>query len=203
MVKMAAQLNVTYLTQDEKNATVLYNIPQKATVNDSNCADVTQTIQINWGSPEAVNSMLLQFDLKEKTSELTMLRFIIAIVGDAFPNALENQTLSLIHRGKDFAAPLQMSYHCTRSQNFNLTETLVESVSQSHNSVTVHDVQVEAFRKPNSASNFSAVHDCDGADTPDIVPIAVGIALVAMIMIILTSYLCARRRSNLRGYMSF
>lgn len=201
MVKMAAQLNITYLTNDMKNASVLYNIPPKATVKDGICQAVTQQIQISWGTDEAEHSMLLQFDLKSKTSELTMLRFIIAIVGDDFPNALENQTISMLHRGKDFSAPLEMSYHCTRSQRFNLTETVAETTMVG--SVTMRDVQVEAFRKANSSSNFSAVHDCDGADTPDIVPIAVGIALVAMIMIILISYLCARRRSNLRGYMSF
>lgn len=112
----------------------------------------------------------------------------------------ENQTVQLIHRGGDFSAPLKMSYHCTRSQVFNLTETI-------HNqdiigTVKVHDVQVEAFRTA-SAAGFASAHDCDSSETPDIVPIAVGIALVALILIVLISYLCARRRSTSRGYMSF
>jgi len=50
---------------------------------------------------------------------------------------------------------------------------------------------------------FSAAKDCDGKYTPDIVPIAVGIALSALILIVFISYLVARRRSTVRGYMSF
>ena len=198
---MAAQLNITYKTKDNRNATALYNIPSKAMENDALCDNLTQSIQINWGAADAQDSMLLQFELKNKTAELTMMRFIISIEGDRFPNAMENQTIQLLHRGNDFKIPAQMSYHCTRAQRFNLTETVPEKESVGF--VVMHDVQVEAFRIPSNSTVFSAAHDCDSSDTPDIVPIAVGIALAAMIMIILTAYLCARRRSTSRGYMSF
>lgn len=201
MMKMAAKLNVTYETKDNKAATALLNLPASATVEDSMCGNVTQTIQLNWGPAEAQHSMLLQFDLKNQSSVLTMLRFIIPIVGDNFPNAAENQTIQLLHMGKVLSAPSKMSYHCTRSQRFNLTETVPDK--QAIGWVSMHDVQVEAFRKPSDGNNFSQVYDCDSTSTTDIVPIAVGIALAAMIMIILTAYLCARRRSTSRGYMSF
>ena len=93
-----------------------------------------------------------------------------------------------------------MSYHCTRAQVFNLTETIVDK--QVTGTLKVHDVQVEAFRKA-SAGGFSTARDCDSSETPDVVPIAVGFALAALIAIVLISYLCARRRSTSRGYMSF
>lgn len=112
----------------------------------------------------------------------------------------ENQTVQLIHRGGDFSTPEKMSYHCTRPQQFNLTETIMHA--EVIGNVKVHDVQVEAFRSPN-ASGFSTARDCDSSETSDVVPIAVGIALGALILIVLISYLCARRRSTSRGYMSF
>lgn len=92
-----------------------------------------------------------------------------------------------------------MSYHCTRPQYLNLTETID---SQVVGVAKVHDVQVEAFRAA-GATGFSTARDCDSSETSDVAPIAVGIALGALILIVLISYLCARRRSTSRGYMSF
>lgn len=93
-----------------------------------------------------------------------------------------------------------MSYHCTRAQKFNLTETIADQ--KTVGVLRLSDVQLEAFRGDNS-TQFSTARDCDSSETPDIVPIAVGIALAFLILIVLISYLCARRRSTARGYMSF
>jgi len=113
----------------------------------------------------------------------------------------ENQTLQLIHRSDgEFKTPEKMSYHCTRVQKMNLTETI--DAKQLIGWISVSQVQVEAFRSTN-ATGFSTVHDCDSSETSDVVPIAVGIALAALILVVLISYLCARRRSTSRGYMSF
>lgn len=46
-----------------------------------------------------------------------------------------------------------------------------------------------------------AAEDCE-FDTPDIVPIAVGIALAALVVVVLVAYLVGRRRSQTRGYLS-
>lgn len=114
----------------------------------------------------------------------------------------ENQTVQLIHMSQntDFKTPEKMSYHCTRDQKFNMTETIGGSDTVGY--IRIKDVQVEAFRSANS-TDFSTVHDCDSSETSDVVPIAVGIALAALIVVVLISYLCARRRSNSSGYMSF
>lgn len=201
MVKMAAQLNITYETKDNKMAHALYNIPKDAKVDDSHCdMNATEFLQVNWGPADAQHTMVLQFDRANTTTNLTMMMFTLPLMSDNFPNAKENQTIQLIHRGGDFSAPLKMSYHCTRPQVFNLTETIMDK--EVIGTVKVHDVQAEAFRTAN-ASGFSTARDCDSSETSDVVPIAVGIALVALILIVLISYLCARRRSNSRGYMSF
>jgi lysosomal-associated membrane protein 1/2 len=50
---------------------------------------------------------------------------------------------------------------------------------------------------------FSAV-DCaaDKVITSDIVPIAVGCALAALVVVVLVAYLIGRRRARQRGYQS-
>lgn len=108
----------------------------------------------------------------------------------------------MIHSSQntDFKTPEKMSYHCTRVQMFNMSETI--SNNKTIGIISVSHVQVEAFRSAN-ATGFSTVHDCDSSETSDVVPIAVGIALAALILVVLISYLCARRRSTSRGYMSF
>lgn len=108
----------------------------------------------------------------------------------------------MIHNSQntDFKTPEKMSYHCTRVQKFNMSETI--SGNETIGTISVGHVQVEAFRSAN-ATGFSTVHDCDSSETSDVVPIAVGIALAALILVVLISYLCARRRSTSRGYMSF
>lgn len=56
---------------------------------------------------------------------------------------------------------------------------------------------------PHSLSLFSA-EDCV-ADEPDnfIVPIAVGVALAVLIIIVLLAYLIGRKRSQMSGYEQF
>uniref|UniRef100_A0A1L8EJ89 Lysosome-associated membrane glycoprotein 5 n=1 Tax=Haematobia irritans TaxID=7368 RepID=A0A1L8EJ89_HAEIR len=201
MVRMAVQLNFTYETKDNKVARGLYNIPKNAIVDDQHCdMNTTQFLQINWGPATAQHIMLMQFDNVKGVSNMTMIMFTLPLLSTDFPDAKENQTIQLVHRSGEFSAPSKMSYHCTRPQMFNLTKTIedLEVVG----TVKVHDVQVEAFRSANT-SGFSTARDCDSSETSDVAPIAVGIALGALILIVLISYLCARRRSSSRGYMSF
>ncbi|CAD6996813.1 unnamed protein product [Ceratitis capitata] len=200
IVHLAAQLNFTYETKDNKNASRLYNIPADAKVEDSNCAELSQTIHLAWGPVDAIHSMVLQFDLVNKSSELKQIYITLPLTSDHFPDAKDNQTIQLIHQGDDFVTPAKMSYHCTRAQKFNLTEIMQDS--KILGTITLSNVQAEAFITDNR-NTFSTAMDCDGPKTMDIVPIAVGIAMAALILIVLISYLCARRRSTSRGYMSF
>lgn len=98
-----------------------------------------------------------------------------------------------------FETPVDMSYHCTRPQWLNLTAT--GSAAAQVGNVQLSHVQFEAFHKTNKA-HFSTAKDCDSIDTPDIVPIAVGLALTALVIVVLIAYLVARRRAQARGYLS-
>ncbi|XP_052837762.1 lysosome-associated membrane glycoprotein 1 isoform X2 [Drosophila gunungcola] len=202
MLQMAAQLNFTYEAKDGNFTHGLYNIPSNASVEDVECASQTfQVIHLNWGPDTSKQSFLMYFEKKNDTTVLSSIQIHLNVLTEDFPDAKENQTIQLIHRGDgEFKTPEKMSYHCTRVQKMNLTETL--DAKQLIGWISVSHVQVEAFRTSN-ATGFSDVHDCDSSETSDVVPIAVGIALAALILVVLISYLCARRRSTSRGYMSF
>lgn len=106
----------------------------------------------------------------------------------------------LYHLGSDFNTPLDMSYHCTRVQTLNLTRNHVDK-EVPIGFAYVSKVQFEGFHHSKDET-FSTAKDCDAIDTPDIVPIAVGCALAALVIVVLIAYLVARRRSQARGYLS-
>ncbi|XP_034098956.2 lysosome-associated membrane glycoprotein 1 [Drosophila albomicans] len=203
MLTMAAQLNFTYETKSGNKTQGLYNIPSRASMDHCYCdSQTTQSMQLHWGPDVSPQILVLQLEKKNQTVALTLLKVDMTVPSDDFPDAKENQTIQLIHvsQNTDFKTPEKMSYHCTRAQQFNMSETIDGSGAIGY--ISVSHVQVEAFRTSNT-TGFSTVHDCDSSETSDVVPIAVGIALAALIVVVLISYLCARRRSTSRGYMSF
>lgn len=92
-----------------------------------------------------------------------------------------------------------MSYHCNRAQLLNLTSVDPAGLNST---VTVSKLQFEAFHNKANNAKFSIAKDCDAIDTPDIVPIAVGCALILLIVIVLIAYLAGRRNTRSRGYLS-
>lgn len=96
-----------------------------------------------------------------------------------------------------------MSYHCTRPQHFNLTGSIRHKETLAV--LTLQDLQLEAFRTGNDSKKpapmgFSSALDCDSSQA-DAVAIAVGVVLAGLILVVLITYICARRNS--RGYVSF
>lgn len=199
LTQMALQLNVTYLDSDNKAANALYNVPKNAVVSSGSCADNTQFIELMW-NPESVVKNRLTINFWRNSTEhefaLSGLNVVLFVFGDQFPNAKYNQTLTLVNNQTLFKTPTEMSYHCNRPQQLNLTAS-----DNSTSTVTVSKLQFEAFHKKQN-SKFSIAKDCDAIDTPDIVPIAVGCALILLIVIVLIAYLAGRRNTRSRGYVS-
>lgn len=108
-----------------------------------------------------------------------------------FISLAANQTVVVTYVNESFDIPANFSYHCNREQTLNATSgTLV-----------VSKVQFEAFKRDNS-EKFSVAKDCDSHITPDIIPIAVGIALISLIVVVLIAYIVGRRRQQARGYLN-
>uniref|UniRef100_A0A1L8DTF3 Lysosome-associated membrane glycoprotein 5 n=1 Tax=Nyssomyia neivai TaxID=330878 RepID=A0A1L8DTF3_9DIPT len=199
IVQMAVQLNVTYVLKDNTTRTILYNLPANDTNVDSGfCDGEKNVLTLKWKESNMA-SLIFNANNTVKEYQLAELRFGLN-ASDIFADAQANQILKLVHKQKEFATPLTMSYHCTRSQTLNLTSTEASEVTVLGQAF-VSRMQLEAFHTRNS-DVFSTAKDCDAIDTPDIVPIAVGCALAGLVVIVLIAYLVGRRRAQARGYLS-
>ncbi|KAG8034536.1 hypothetical protein G9C98_007612 [Cotesia typhae] len=157
MIKMAAQLNVTYLNKENKTMHQLITLPNNTMSNATgDCGANKQFIKISWNSSMALNdSLTLHFN--------------------------KNGTKYSLHHIEASLAPQDLP-----SYQFTVFE--------------VSDLQFQAFRSDNSTA-FGFAEDC-AFETQDVVPIAVGCALIALVIIVLVAYLVGRRRSQARGYRS-
>lgn len=99
--------------------------------------------------------------------------------------------------------PQGKSYHCNRQQRLNATQIIDDDNSMTYPAtVLLSQAQWQAFHAKDTET-YDLAKDCDANDTPDIVPIAVGCALAALVVIVLLGYLVGRRRSQNRGgYLS-
>ncbi|XP_072519785.1 lysosome-associated membrane glycoprotein 2 isoform X2 [Salminus brasiliensis] len=88
-------------------------------------------------------------------------------------------------------ASLGSSYMCRKEQTFNITDSL---------SLNTFELQVQPFGV--TENKFSTAEECFlDADLSFLVPIAVGVALGFLIILVLISYLIGRRKSR-TGYQS-
>lgn len=105
-----------------------------------------------------------------------------------------------MYTNKTFVTPISRSYYCTKVQTIVANETSTSVAATTPAQIILSHVQLEAFHEKEN-HEFSSAKDCDAMETPDIVPIAVGIALAGLVVVVLIAYLVARR-SHARGYMS-
>uniref|UniRef100_A0A8C6SPR2 Lysosomal-associated membrane protein 2 n=1 Tax=Neogobius melanostomus TaxID=47308 RepID=A0A8C6SPR2_9GOBI len=88
-------------------------------------------------------------------------------------------------------ASLGNSYMCNKEQIYNITKSL---------KVFTFDLQVQPFGV--KKDSFSTAEDCMAGES-FIVPIAVGVALLVLILIVLVAYFIGRKRNMASGYESF
>lgn len=113
-----------------------------------------------------------------------------------------DEMLNLMFKNeKGFLVHMNHSYHCNRVQKVNLTTVIDEDDISVPSELIVSGVQFEAFRTKVD-DKFSSAIDCDSSHSTDVVPIAVGAALIALICFVLIAYLVGRKRQQARGYLS-
>uniref|UniRef100_A0A336N2E7 Lysosome-associated membrane glycoprotein 5 n=1 Tax=Culicoides sonorensis TaxID=179676 RepID=A0A336N2E7_CULSO len=194
IVQMAIQLKFSFTTKDNLIQNMTHNIPvNSSTVVSGTCNNETQMIKVQTTGP---CDFSLTFTKENETFELSKMEFNIN--GSAL-NAIDS-LITIVYSNKTFVTPISRSYYCTKEQTITANETAPSSNSTPAQIILSH-VQLEAFHAK-ATRDFSAAKDCESMETPDIVPIAVGIALAALVVVVLIAYLVARRRSQARGYMS-
>ncbi|XP_034251954.1 lysosome-associated membrane glycoprotein 1-like [Thrips palmi] len=164
---------------------------------EGSCDPTSQWIKLTWGN----NSMQVDFKKNDTAkmyfiSQITYSLFADSAVFKNISTDLANKQYNFMRVKQDYMVNLNQSFHCTREQNLTLTN----DGSKINAELFLSSVQLQAFHIENTAV-FSAPQYCE-LDTPDIVPIAVGCALAALVIVVLVAYLVGRRRSQARGYLS-
>lgn len=123
-----------------------------------------QNITIIWLSDDSsVNTLNLTFRLNStsKPNEFSLYEAVFNLSSSVLPN---NSTNRFYHVGGFFETPISKSYHCTRVQILNLTNS-EDPKSVIAGTVSLSHVIMEAYRTDDN-QNYSTSIDCDAMNTP-------------------------------------
>lgn len=146
----------------------MYNIPKEpeSRVNGS-CGNVNGTseqfILIQWLDNNAFNTMNMTFELNHTTNEFMLNKLAFELDKAIFPSDANLSSYSYYYVGSSFATPKQNSYHCTRPQILNLTNS--ETSPNATNKVSLSHTLLEAYHE-GKTKQFSTSIDCDAINTP-------------------------------------
>lgn len=145
----------------------MYNIPKDSKSSVDGSCNITGTsdqyILIHWQDGNSTSTLNMTFT-SNKTNEFTLSKFVFDLDPMILPNDSNFSSHSFYHVGSFFETPKHNSYHCTRLQVLNLTNsenengTIAGTVSFSH-------TLFEAFHEGNN-KDFSTSIDCDAISTP-------------------------------------
>lgn len=186
MVKMAVQVEVL---KDKENSTTI-NVPKNVAYNASCRTNETEELIVFWGN----NSVTFGF-FKNSSDSKYEVRFVNATI--LLPGA--NVTTNYYHIEPAFQVSDKQSYRCARDQPLNLTDLHLNTSTLAK--LHISHLQYQAFVNT-TEDHYASAWDCDGANTPDIVPVVVGCILAVLVVLVLVAYLFGRRRCQARGYLS-
>ncbi|XP_038555658.1 lysosome-associated membrane glycoprotein 2 isoform X1 [Micropterus salmoides] len=133
------------------------------------------------------NSMTIMFTFANDTKKFRLQALNVTgstSSGIAFSEG--NTNLSL------WEAAVGSSYMCNKEQNYTITSFLT---------LYTFNLQVQPFGVKKGI--FSTAEECQADAESFLVPIAVGVALLALILIVLLAYFIGRKRNMATGYESF
>ncbi|XP_005045908.1 PREDICTED: lysosome-associated membrane glycoprotein 2 isoform X1 [Ficedula albicollis] len=182
LATVGLQLNVS---QDKP---LLININPKTTIADGACGNTTATLKLN-----DRNSTLIGFTFAVKNTSASVQKFYLREVNVTLLNRLNGSVISSADNSNfsKWDAFLGSSYMCRKEQTLQINE----------------DVQVHTFNlwiQPFlvEANKFATAEECIAdSDLNFLIPIAVGVALGFLIILVFISYIIGRRKSR-TGYQS-
>lgn len=165
-----------------------------------NGSESRQEIKVTWGLVNQTSSFRLEFESKDGTWSVKSFTASLYLDSEVFVNATEaGKTLAL---EMDYGfAPLSIavnhSFNChSYLSAANVTGTIGGEEYKLPLSSTLEGIQFQAYNQvPNEPDFVTSVH-CLADHTSDVVPIAVGCALAALVVIVLIAYLVGRRRRS-------
>jgi len=185
MMKMAARFHVYYPADNETEDTT-FDLPMDTKwVAECGTNTTTQTLMGTFDK----NELTFTFTQKGGNFELSEIQLVFSAPGViSAPYTFNASNLAL------FSATQGNSYMCNSDQE--------QKFNDDKSSVTMSKVQIQAFHTATDPGVFGTIQECPAdSKTGNIVPIAVGAALAALVVIVLIAYLISRSR-NQTGYES-
>jgi len=197
------RLSVTYTDTEEKSKSVEVRVPGPGanTTATGSCTignTTDQTLSVHFGNGGS-SSFNLMFHADDKSYQLVDVSLSLPLDEATFPGAKDaGMTLSV--RGSlpglsDTPVLLNHSLTCRSSIDSSSFNATVSPSNETYTATaTALGFKFEAF---NTAPNVVALNDsisCANDTASDLVPIAVGCALAALVVLVLVSYLIGRRR---------
>ncbi|XP_074738396.1 lysosome-associated membrane glycoprotein 2 isoform X1 [Strix uralensis] len=182
LATVGLQLNVS---QDKP---LLINVNPKTTSADGACGNTTATLKLNDG-----NSTLISFTFVVKNASASIQKFYLKEVNVTLLNRLNGSVISNADNNNfsKWDAFLGSSYMCRKEQTLEINENL-----QLH----TFNLWIQPFLV--KANKFSTAEECFAdSDLNFLIPIAVGMALGFLIILVFISYIIGRRKSR-TGYQS-
>jgi len=215
-------MNIT-IHHDKSNDTTIISIPESAKVDmstgKSTCRNITanedQDLVLNWKSETDLNREIhIKFRRNLTHNYYGVAQFVGTFMvekwkvnGTDFNTTVKVDSLEV--PALLFHTPLDRSFTCStwgstklKATNITLPSNLPIELDDSE--VHTSNLEFDAFRNGQKApppAGFRAALDCEYQPN-DIVPIAVGIALAALVIVVLIAYVVGRKRNRQRGYES-
>lgn len=197
LVTAALQLKLSYLTKDNQTKEGVLPLDNETVVDHgrSSCSSPTgeQTLALTFDRNYNL-SLVFAKNATVYLREVTV-QFVVDTVH--FPDsAHQNESWTVKNNTFElYSVPEERSYYCPVDEPVYLGSGVT---------LDVLNVQLQAFinstvQKP---GQFGSAMDCAAGDISNIVPIAVGSALAALVIIVLIAYLIGRSRSRQKGYQS-
>lgn len=209
---MNIKLGITYFNKKGEplirnfyiNSTRTYDI-----VESGSCSVDSESLVLSWWPEQhSANgtqrwSLGLRFDKRaDGHFSLDYMSFNYSTTASLFPDTNDTSTHYVSRNDSQFNCPVGSYFQCMTAQTSKLTKSsfVKDTVVQPEVFVTLSDLKAEAFRGGKTPTFVGSMRECSADYVPNkVVPIVVGIALAAMIIIALITFVISSRRRQ-QGY---
>lgn len=194
LMKAGIEFVVPYIGKDGNKTKTLgingLNTNETKFSGDCNGKNQTQTLTVTFYE---TSSMVMTFAMAKDNYYLSKVDLSIDLQKELFPDA---KTPGIVSDSQSFTSEFEASTTGSYKCNDNTKLTLNKGFQMS-----LMNLQYAAFQKNITEFSSSGITECPADDnTNSVVPIAVGAALAALVVIVLIAYLIGRRRSRQSGY---
>ncbi|THD22965.1 Lysosome-associated membrane glycoprotein [Fasciola hepatica] len=214
-IQMNVRLNIAYYNKQgvlvwktfNLNSTTHY--PQ---VVSGSCGVDMETVRILWwpNVSEPVSPVWglefffkrLPLDNTEGQFTLDKVLFNYTVTNDLFPDTNETTTHVMSVQEQQFKAPIGSYFQCMSRQTWKLNDVTNVTANRTKTDalLMVSNLRAEAFRTGSNKTFVGQKSECSADFVPNkVVPIVIGVALAAMIVIALVTFIIGSRRRQ-AGY---